>query len=573
MTERIRPTVTVAFLFFFLSACPPTAVPSSMADPPAEPKRPNILFAFADDWGRNASAYANIDGPGTVNDLLQTPHFDRVAKEGVLFRNAFVSAPSCTPCRSALLSGQHFWRTGRAAILNGAVWDFSSPAYPLLLRDAGYHIGKSYKVWSPGTPGDAPYGQREHAYERAGRRFNQFSQAVTRMIESGTPIDEAKQTLYDEVLQNFDDFLADREGDQPFCFWFGPTNVHRVWTQGSGKSLWGLEPDDLQGKMPPFLPDVAEVREDLADYFGEAMAFDAALGLLLDKLAEIGELENTLVVVSGDHGAPGFPHGKCNLYDFGVGVPLAIRVGRAIGGADDEAAGRVVDDLISLTDLAPTFLELGGVDVPSAMTGRSLLPLLQSSDSGQLDPDRDAIFSGRERHVANAREGFLPYPQRAIRTHDFLYIVNFEPDRWPLGDPYRLDGDNPPTAEEIIARTRTTLPDEDAGPTKAWLVTHRDDPRWRPLFELAYGKRPAEELFDLSTDRHQVVNVADDPRYAAVKEQLRERLFTELRRTDDPRLIDEGAYFENPPLAGPPGGTRAEENVPPAKLRQGQPAR
>jgi PelA/Pel-15E family pectate lyase len=140
--------------------------------------KPNILFAFADDWGRHASAYARIDGPGTVNDLLLTPHFDRVANEGVLFRSAFVSAPSCTPCRGALLSGQHFWRTGRSAILRGAVWDGSQPSFALLLHDAGYHLGKSYRVWSPGTPVDAPYGGQQHAYESAGRRINQCSPSM-----------------------------------------------------------------------------------------------------------------------------------------------------------------------------------------------------------------------------------------------------------------------------------------------------------------------------------------------------------------------------------------------------------
>ena len=99
--------------------------------------------------------------------------------------------------------------------------------------------------------------------------------------------------------------------------------------KGSGKKLWGIEPDDLKGKMPPFLADVPEVREDLADYFGEVQAFDAALGVLLERLEEIGELDNTLIVVSGDHGPPGFPHGKCNLYDFGSSVSLAIRWGGA----------------------------------------------------------------------------------------------------------------------------------------------------------------------------------------------------------------------------------------------------
>src|SRR5688500_14027178 len=169
----------------------------------AEPKRPNIVFAFADDWGRHASAYAKIDGAGGMNDVIHTPNFDRIAREGILFRRALVSAPSCTPCRSALLSGQHFWRTGRSAILRGAIWDGSNVAFPLMLRDAGYHIGKSYKVWSPGTPADAPYGGQQYAYERAGGRFNQFSENVTNMAANGTPVEAAKKTLYDEVVANF----------------------------------------------------------------------------------------------------------------------------------------------------------------------------------------------------------------------------------------------------------------------------------------------------------------------------------------------------------------------------------
>jgi arylsulfatase A-like enzyme len=260
------------------------------------------------------------------------------------------------------------------------------------------------------------------------------------MAAAGQDVEAAKQVLYDAVLANFNQFLADRPAGQPFCYWFGPTNVHRQWQKGSGKDLWGINPDDLRGKMPPFLADVPEVREDLADYFGEAQAFDAALGVLLKRLEETGELEDTLIVVSGDHGAPGFPHGKCNLYDFGASVSLAMRWGGARG-------GRVVDGLVSLPDLAPTFLELGNVPVPESMTGQSLVPLLTAEKSGQIDPERTAVFIGRERHVENARAGFEPYPQRAIRTHDFLYIINFKPDRWPLGNPYRLDGDNPPTAQ------------------------------------------------------------------------------------------------------------------------------
>jgi arylsulfatase A-like enzyme len=510
----------------------------------AAEKRANIVFAFADDWGRYASAYAKLDGPGGINDVVRTPHFDRVAREGVLFRSAFVSAPSCTPCRSALLSGQHFWRTGRGAILRGAVWDYSNPSYALMLNEAGYHIGETYKVWGPGTPNDAPYGAGKYAYEKAGNRVNQFSQHVTRMVGEGRSSDAAKQVLYDEVRANFDAFLAARKAGQPFCYWFGPTNVHRKWIKGSGKKLWGIDPDGLKGKMPSFLPDVPEVREDLADYFGEVQAFDASLGVLLARLAEIGELDNTLVVVSGDHGAPGFPHGKCNLYDFGSSVPLAIRGPNVRG-------GRVVDDLITLPDLAPTFLEVGGVKPPAVMTGRSLVQLLASTKNGRVEAARDAVYIGRERHVENARADYMPYPQRAIRTHDFLYIVNFRPDRWPLGDPYRLTGGNPPTVEELTEETRVSLPDEDAGPTKAWLVGVRNDPKWKPHFEWVYGKRPREELYDLKTDPQQTKNVAGESRYASTRSQLERRLMDELKRTGDPRLVDDGKFFETPPMSGP----------------------
>lgn len=509
-----------------------------------EPQPPNILFLFADDWGRYASIYAELNGSGGINDVVHTPNFDRVARQGVLFRNAHVNAPSCTPCRSSLLSGQYFWRTGRGAILRGAVWDDSIPSYPLLLRDAGYDIGKTYKVWSPGTPADAPYGGQQYSFQKAGRRFNQFSQNLVKLTESGKSLEAAKHELYDEARGNFSDFLASRDPEKPFCYWFGPTNVHRTWVKGSGKKFWDIDPDSLQGKMPPYLPDVPEVREDLADYFGEIAAWDAGIGVLLDELEKTGESDHTLIVISGDHGAPGFPHGKCNLYGFGTGVALAIK-GPGVEG------GRVVDDFVNLTDLAPTFLEAAKVAVPKVMTGRSLWPVLSSKKTGLVDASRRWVVTGRERHVEIARADHSPYPQRAIRTSDHLFIVNFRPDRWPLGDPYGLDGDDPPTAEEITTTTRVTHPDEDAGPTKAWLVGERNSPEWKSHYLWVYGKRPKYELYDLKQDPHETTNVAEDPAYAAVKAELEKRLMDELARSGDPRLINDGEFYETPPLAGP----------------------
>lgn len=505
---------------------------------------PNVVFAFADDWGRLAGAYAALEQTPGLNVLVPTPNIDRVAERGVVFTNAFVNAPSCTPCRSSLLSGQHFWRTGRGAILQGAVWDAEIPAFPLLMQDAGYHIAKSYKVWSPGVPADAPFGGQQHSYQKAGNRFNQFSQYVTRRLDEGASLDLAKEELYQEVRENFSRALADCPEGRPFLYWFGPTNVHRQWVAGSGKRLWGIDPDSLRGKLPAFLPDVPQIREDLADYMGEIAAFDAAIGVLWDQLKANEQLDNTLWVISGDHGPPGFPYGKCNLYDFGCRVPLIIAGPRVPG-------GRVVDDLVSLPDLAPTLLDVAGIAIPSSMTAKSCWSVLCSERGGQVDPTRTQVFMGRERHVEMARADFLPYPQRAIRTHRFSYIINFEPDRYPLGDPYHLDSDEEPGFQELARSTFVTLPDEDAGPTKAWLVTQRGDPQWRRYFERAYGKRPAEELYDLSQDPDQLNNLAASPEYDSVRRELRQRLMQELESTGDPRVTGDGRYFEEPPLAGP----------------------
>jgi len=507
-------------------------------------QQPNFLFLFADDWGRYASAYAKLEPNEPLQGLVRTPNIDRIAQRGVLFRKAFVSAPSCTPCRSALLSGQHFWRTKEASILQGAKWEPSLPAFPLLLHEAGYHIGESFKVWSPGSPVDAPYGAGKFAYEKSGRRWNDFSENATEMLRQGIPFEEAKQTLLDEMASNFDQFLGDRPEGKPFCYWFGPTNVHRQWVQGSGKRLWGFDPEEFKGKLPAFLPDVPIVREDLADYFGEIAAYDAAVGMLLARLESNGLADSTMVIVSGDHGPPGFPHGKCNLYDFGTSVALAI-CGPQI------PADRTIDDLVSLTDIAPTILESAGLPIPESMTGKSLLPMLRSERSGKLDSNRTAVFVGRERHVESARADFSPYPQRAIRTDEHLLIINFRPERWPLGDPYGLDAPEPPTYEQIQRNTRATHPDEDAGPTKAWLVTHRNDPLWNPFYQRAYGKRPRVELYDLRSDPQQMTNVAQDPRYQKIRIELEDRLIKELTATGDPRVELEGQFYETPPMSGP----------------------
>jgi N-sulfoglucosamine sulfohydrolase len=500
----------------------------------------NILFCFADDWGRYASEYAKHEKFPSPNQVVKTPNIDRIAREGALFSRAYVNAPSCTPCRSALNSGRYFFNCGRAAILNGAVWDPAIPSFALTLKDKGYHIGKAFKVWSPGEPGDAPFGGQAHAYQKHGGRFNNFSEEVTKMVAAGKAVEDAKNELYAEVRGNFDDFLKARPKGAPFLFWHGPTNVHRKWVKGSGEALWGIKPDELKGKLPKHLPDVPEFREDFGSYLGEIQAFDAQVGVLVKRLEEEGELDNTIIVISGDHGAPGFPGGKCNLYDFGVNVTLAIRW-------PGQPGGRYIEDFVNLMDLAPTFMEVGGATIPPGVNGKSLVSIMKSGKSGRIDPERDYVITGRERHVSIAREGNLPYPQRALRKDGWLYIHNFKPERMPMGDYKLLTDTNTPPMNDMENETYVAFPDMDASPAKAWLIAHRNDSQYKWFFDYAFAKRPQEELYDLRKDPDATINIASEPAHAAKKAEMAAELMAKLKAVGDPRVTQDPVPFELPP--------------------------
>jgi len=503
---------------------------------PAQAEAPNIVLLFGDDLGRHASAYRDPAKPD-MNDLVSTPHMDRLAREGTLFLNAFVNVPSCTPCRASLVSGRYFFRNGSHSQLHSP-WVQGSPdpwaqtrGFPLALAETGYHIGWTYKMHIS----EDRMGGPARNYRKAGGRFNNYSEALTAAKDMATE----KTKLLNEVGANFESFLKDRKPNQPFFYWFNPTNTHRTWVKGSGKKLWGLDPDSLKGKLPKFLPDVPEVREDLTDYLGEVQAFDAAVGVILKKLEETGELDRTLVVVSGDHGAPGFTHGKCTLYDFGTRVPLIMRHPSRV------AAGRRVREPVSLIDLAPTFLESASAKPLPDANGQSLVPMIRPGERPREFQTRNCVFHGREVHFHTARAGNLPYPSRAIRTPDYLYIVNFHPERYPMGDPLSLAKTSLPDQKTLEFNTGVGYADMDAGPFKAWMVQHASDPQYSRFAEWAFGKRPSEELYRLSDDPDQVVNLAEKTEMASVKKELRDRLFAELRANQDPRL--EQDRFDFPP--------------------------
>ena len=456
--------------------------------------RPNILFALADDWGW---PFASIAG----DPVVKTPVFDRVSRAGVLFTNAFVSAPSCTPSRAAMLTGQCHWRLGEGANLGGTL-PARFPVYPDLLEAAGYHVGFTRKGWSPGD--EAPGGRKRNP---AGPRY-----------------------------QDFAAFLAARPKRAPFCFWFGSLDPHRPYDRDSGAAA-GIRWQDV--RVPPYLPDHEIVRRDIADYLLEVQRFDRETGELLATIEKAGELDNTIVVMSGDNGWP-FPRAKATIYDSGTHVPLAIMWPNGAGG------GRQVEDFVSLPDLAPTFLEAAGIRPPSQMTGRSLLPLLTSKQAGRVDPRRDHVLTGMERHVPCRGEIRGGYPMRAIRTRDFLYIRNFKPERWPAGDPNGLEdpGAKPFAFEELAGETFKTLADIDAGPAKAYMVTRRSEPGVRQLYALAAGKRPGRELYDLRKDPFEMNNVAADPSYAEAVKRLEAQLMAELKAGGDPRAHGRGDEFD-----------------------------
>ena len=494
----------------------------------AADKRPNIFFFFADDWGRYASIYADADKP-SLNDVISTPNIDRIAREGVTFNHAFVPVASCGPCRASLATGRYFWNCGSGAFLNGKAsnWvghedpNLTMPKFGDLIRENGYYASRSRKTFAF-TPSPRP--KRKIGYQRYG-------------MYVGTAKNESERAeRHEEVLENckleIQQLLGAKEDEQPFFFVFGSINAHRPYIADSGKKLWGIEPDDLKGLVPKFLPDVQDVRRDFSDYLGEVMALDLMLGTMLKELEAAGELDNTVVILSGDHGIPGVPRGKTNCYDLATRVPMLVRWPKGI------PSGRRVDDFISVMDVGPTLLELTGSEIPESMDGRSFAPQLLSNKSGWIDPERDSVLIGRELHFHSARPGNLPYPMRAIRTKDHLYIRNLKPARWPMGDPF--DAAKIKKTDDLYQMGLSTTPayrDLDGSLTKAWMMSQRDIGDEK-LFQLTMHPRPSEELYDLKTDPDHLVNLVTDPESISTLAELRQRVEAVMHETSDPRLED-----------------------------------
>jgi len=438
-------------------------------------KRPNILLFLTDDesW-LERSAYGW--------SVLPTPHFDRVAEAGALFTNGYTSAPSCAPSRACLLTGRHFWELKQGAFIHGHI-PREFPIFSKILSDHGYKLGFTGKPWGPessfhGLPKDS-----------LGKAFNKAK--MPRSVPHLSSTDYAA---------NFEQFLKSRQSGEPFFFWAGTHEPHDGWDKKNYLRLekeYGMTLDKVT--LPPFLKDTPENRKERANFLYEICYADTHLGRMLKVLEQKGELNNTLVVVTSDNGTAS-PidkcgktmendlRGKASRFDYGVHEPLAMMW------PDRMKPGRTITDFVSFADLAPTFLEVAGLKPPAGMSGRSLLPLIESKKSGRIDPKRDFIMTGLEWHGE-----FDPVSRssRMLREDRYAYVV---------------------------------------------LYNNVDD-KGKPLGNIELAKPAKVEFYDMKDDPWQLKDLATDPHYRDEMKRLANRFQKYGMQTRDPRVTGEMDLF------------------------------
>ncbi|QVY66007.1 sulfatase [Polaribacter sp. Q13] len=456
----------------------------------AQTKRPNVLFAIADDMS-HASAYGY--------HFLQTPNFDKVAKEGLLFNNMFTPSSKCSPSRAVVVTGRNPWQIENAANLT-PVWPDKFKSFIEVMGENGYTTGFTGKGWGPGMF------EKGKKRELTGKAYNEIK-------NKNVPAAGINKIDYAE---NFKVFMENKPKDTPFFFWYGCKEPHRSYEFKSGVNKNGKKLADVDF-YPTFWGDSEDVKHDILDYAVEVEHYDNHLGKMLDYLASIGELENTIIIVTSDNGMP-FPRYKGHPFDFATRVPFAVKWPSKI-----VKPGRVVNDFASFIDIAPTIFEISNIKEKGSgmikMEGKSLLDIFNN----KADKSRDIVITGRERNDPSRPNGW-GYPVRSIHNKDFVYSYNFHPERWPSGTPdadYR-DTDTSPTKKYTKNLPKTSLP-----------------------FQWNYGKRPQEELYDLKRDPECLHNLASNSKYDQIKKKLHKELFCELEKQKDPRMSDNGDVFDS----------------------------
>ena len=468
-------------------------------------KTPNILIAIADD---QSYPHAGIYGFAET----QTPGFDYVAKNGVLFHNAFVAAPQCSPSRAAILTGKNIWELEEAGT-HASNFPKKFKVFTEVLAEQGYFVGYTGKPWGPGN------------WEISGRKQNPVGKGYNQNLLETPPTTGIRSNDY---FKNFQQFYSKKTAENPFVFWFGSHEPHRVYQYKTGvKAGKSLE----KVVVPKFLPDNEVVRNDVLDYILEIEHFDNHLLQMIQFLEEKGELENTFIIVTADNGMP-FPYAKANVQEFGTHVPLAISMPKGI-------KGKEVHEPVGTIDIAPTLMELVGITDLMDTTGKSLIPVLTEMDHPR---HREYVLTGRERHT-HARPDNLGYPARAIRNSMYLYVHHFMPDRWPQGDPVPKNPENDRRSK--LAGYKELYPgyhDVDASPSKE-VVMRMEDTHY---FELAFAKRPQEQLYDIQKDPYCTQNLALLPRYNEILDQLKRQLMNDLKEQGDPRVKDNPVFDSYP---------------------------
>lgn len=487
-------------------------------------QKPNILFAISDDqsW-MHCSAY--------LDPHTRTPAFDSVAGKGVLFNYAYASAPSCAPSRSSILTGRNMWELKEAGNLLGHLRS-EFIIYTHVLQKAGYELAATGKTWGPGVL--KGYKDKNGKEDKSRKYTADGTEVLTGKAYNSHKLTKRYHGIDStDYAANFAQFLKERDKSKPFHFWYGAKEPHVGYEHGSWKKE-GKKRD--QALVPGHLPQIDTIKEEFLDYSVEIEHFDIHLHKMIKMLEEENLLENTIIVVTSDHGNP-MPRSKTNLYDSGTRVPLAISWPEIIHG------NRKLDDFVNLIDLGPTFIELAGEKVPQEMTGKSLVPILKSKEQGLVDKNRDFTVTGFERHVMTRKNG-VGYPTRSIRTHKYSYIRNYESARWPAGAP------------DFVSSNRDFFGDADISRTKVFLISKMLQRDVQPFFTRSFGRRPAEELYDMVKDPDQLVNLAEDKNYQQIKGQLAEKMNAYLKQTNDPRLNGEspwddyrfvdGVIYQNP---------------------------
>jgi uncharacterized sulfatase len=498
---------SIVILFMLIGSC----------SPDSKIKGPNILFVISDDQSYQHTSFAGCK-------FIDTPGFDKVASEGIYFYNCYAGSPGCAPSRSSIVTGRHHWQNEQSG-QHAASWMKDFVPFVDELAMNGYSVGRTGKGVAPfryATTNDDKLRRKENA---AGPSFGNSMYNETEKQENPQGVNANNYT------ENFKYFIERIRGDKPFFYWFGAHEPHRGYEQDS----WKKKDKHLKDvEVPGFLPDNDLIRGDLLDYAVEIEWFDSHLLKILTYLEEIGELDNTIVIVTADNGMP-FPRAKANCYDYGVHVPLAIRYPKAI------KSGSVSKTPVGFIEIAPTILEVTNTTPVNMMpiTGQSIWNIITNKEDNYERP----VFSGRERH-SSSRYLNKGYPQRSIRKGKYLMVWNMAPLRWPAGAPQKYDekdttlllprfGINANGKYEFEG----VFADIDESPSKSFLIENHQNDEVSEYFNLAVQKRPMYELYDIETDQFCTKNLAGLAAYISVENELKAILTEELQRTNDPRVL------------------------------------